>query len=139
MAMQMYPANSLPTSQTPAIVNDLPKATGSQEARGYLTRPSTRDVIWDKDENFFYMRITDATGKIISFERYSYDPSPEPKMEDLFVSNDKFNEVTAELQGGINDVKESIQQLTAALQSNAQHKRSNKSDRGDAKGSSAVG
>ena len=139
MAMQMYPANSLPTSQTPAIVNDLPKVTGSSEARGYLTRPSTRDVIWDKDENFFYMRITDATGKIISFERYSYDPSPEPKMEDLFVSNEKFNTVTNELKGGISDVKESIQQLTAALQSSNQHKRSNKSDRGDAKGSSAVG
>lgn len=111
--LPMYPSNSLNNS---GLVNDLPQVNSSQDARSQLTRPSTRDVLWDKEENYFYMRITDATGKIISFERYEYNPSPEPKPEDLFVSKDTFNTVTNELQGGINDVKESIQQLIALQQ-----------------------
>ena len=114
--LPLYYADSMNQSSNNTIINDLPQVSGSSEARSQLTRPSTRDVLWDKDENYFYMRLTDATGKIINFQRYSYDPSPEPKMEDLFVSKDTFDEVTSELKGGIDDVKESIQQLISLQQ-----------------------
>ena len=129
----MYPADSVSAN---TIVNDLPQVTGSQEAKSKLTRPSTRDVLWDKEENYFYMRVTDVTGKIISFERYSYDPSPEPRMEDLFVSNEKFNEVTNSLQGGIDDVKQSIQDLISAIgaANNQSNRKPKRDDNGNASG-----
>ncbi len=138
MSMPIYPADSV--QQTNPIINDLPKVNSSQEARTALTRPSTRDVLWDKDENYFYMRVTDATGKIISFERYSYDPSPEPKPEDLFVSNERFNAVTSELKGGLDDVKESIQQLVSTIQqSNERYDSAKRPNRKHAESGSAVG
>ena len=134
--MPMYPADSVSANTTNAIVNDLPQVTGSAEAKSKLTRPSTRDVLWDKEENYFYMRVTDVTGKIISFERYSYDPSPEPRMEDLFVSNEKFNEVTNSLQGGIDDVKQSIQDLISAIgaTNNQSNRKPRRDDNGNASG-----
>ena len=114
--MQMYPSNSV-GQQDNTIVNDLPKVGGSQDARAQLTRPSTRDVFWDRDENYFYMRVTDVTGKIIDFKRFSYKESPEPTMEDMFVSKEQFESVTNDLKGGILDVQQSIQKLVELQQS----------------------
>ena len=117
--MQMYPSNSV-GQQDNTIVNDLPKVGGSQDARAQLTRPSTRDVFWDRDENYFYMRVTDVTGKIIDFKRFLYEESPEPTMEDMFVSKERFESVTNDLKGGILDVQEYIQKLIELQQSTAQ-------------------
>ena len=63
-------------------------------------------------------------------------PAPEPKPEDIFVSKEQFNEVTSVLEGGLNDVKESIQQLIS-IQQSAQNRpnKHNKQHNGNVSGS----
>lgn len=112
--MPLYPSTNV-VNQT--IINDLPKANGTAGANSYPSRPNTRDVVWDKDENYFYIRTTDSNNSIMSIERYSYVPAPEPKPEDIFASKQSIDE----LKGEINDVKQSIQQLIS-MQRTKQYK-----------------
>lgn len=115
--MKLYPSTE--TGETKdVIMDDLKTVSGTEGARSYIRRPSTRDVVWDKDENYFWIRETDMNGNLLHADRYSYQPDPEPKPEDLFVTKENFNELKEE----ISDVKQSIQKLlslqTAAAESN---------------------
>lgn len=119
--MQLYPESTIPSTVTNTVISDLPQALGSIAAKNYQTRPNTRDVIFDSEENYFYMRVTDIHGKIVDFKRFSYDEAPEPKPEDIFVTRDDFNALKEEFRGvmgGINDVKELISNITAATANN---------------------
>lgn len=107
--MQLYPSTSLVND---TIVNDLPNVNGISGARAYPTRPNTRDAVYDKDENYLYIRRTDSNNALISVDRYEYNPAPIPKPEDLFVTKESFNEMKEDL----NDVKQSIQQLLSIQQ-----------------------
>ena len=132
--MTLYPNSTL---NNDAIINDLPQASGSEGARSYPTRPNTRDVVWDKDENYYYIRVTNSANNITSLQRYSYQPDPEPTMEELFVTKDDFNS----LKGEISNVKQSLQDILSIItaptqnnaadgqtQSNGQYNGSNKSN-----------
>lgn len=114
--MTLYPNSSL---NNDAIVQDLPQVNRSDGARAYPTRPNTRDVVWDKDENYFYIRVTNSANNITSLQRYSYEEAPEPTMEELFVTKDDFSS----LKGEIDNVKQSLQDIlsviTVTTQSNA--------------------
>lgn len=114
--MTLYPNSTL---NTDAIIQDLPQVSGSEGARTYPTKPNTRDVVWDKDENYYYIRVTNSANNITSLQRYSYEAAPEPTMEELFVTKDDFNS----LKGEISNVKQSLQDIlsviTAPTQSNA--------------------
>ena len=133
--MTLYPNSTL---NNDAIINDLPQASGSEGARSYPTRPNTRDVVWDKDENYYYIRVTNSANNITSLQRYSYQPDPEPTMEELFVTKDDFNS----LKGEISNVKQSLQDILSIItaptqnnavdgqtQSNGQYNGSNKSNK----------
>lgn len=119
--MQLYPDTSVPSTVTNTMINDLPQAAGSAAAKNYQTRPNTRDAIFDSDENYFYMRVTDIHGKIIDFKRFKYDECPEPKPEDIFVTRDDFDALKEELMGGISDVKQFIQNFAATTANDEQN------------------
>lgn len=106
--MTLYPNSTL---NNDAIINDLPQASGSEGARSYPTRPNTRDVVWDKDENYCYIRVTNSANNITSLQRYSYEAAPEPTMEELFVTKEDFNS----LKGEISNVKQSLQDILSAI------------------------
>ena len=106
--MPLYPSNTLGRD---AIVTDLPQVKGSEGARTYPTRPNTRDVVWDEDENYCYIRVTNAANHITSLQRFSYNAAPEPTMEDLFATKDDFNS----LKGELTNVKQSLQDILSAI------------------------
>lgn len=106
--MQLYPNSTLVND---SIINDLPRANGSEGARAYPTQPNTRDVVWDNDENYFYIRSTNSANHITSLNRYSYNEAPEPTMEDLFATKDDFNS----LKGELTNVKQSLQDILSAI------------------------
>ena len=106
--MQLYPSTTLIND---TIINDLPKAIGSDGARAYPTQPNTRDVVWDENENYYYVRVTNSANRITSLQRYSYETAPEPTMEDLFATKDDFNS----LKGELTNVKQSLQDILSAI------------------------
>ena len=99
--MGLYPDASVPSTVTSTLMTDLPQAIGSNGAKNVATRPNTRDAIFDSEENYFYMRVTDVHGKITEFKRFKYEECPEPKPEDIFVTRDDFNALKQELMGGM--------------------------------------
>ena len=113
--LNLYPSDSLSNVSANTIMSDLPQCTGSEGAKKFRTAPNTRDAIWDRDENYIYMRRTDALGNIIWMERLKYELDPEPKPEDLYVTKEQFNELRSELTGGLSDVKEYISNLAATI------------------------
>ena len=106
--MPLYPNTTL---KNDTIINDLVRVSGSEGARNAPTQPNTRDVVWDDDENYFYIRVTNSANKISSLQRYSYNADPEPTMEDLFATKDDFNS----LKGELSDVKQSLQDILSAI------------------------
>lgn len=106
--MSLYPSNTL---NNDTIITDLPRGNGSEGAKAYPTQPNTRDVVWDNDENYFWIRVTNSANRITSLERYSYTASPEPTMEDLFATKDDFNS----LKGELSDVRQSLQDILSAI------------------------
>lgn len=116
--LPLYPSESVNNKQT--LMSDLPQAIGTEGARRFPTKPNARDAIWDSNENYIYVRVTDLTGNVISINRLKYEDAPEPKMEDIFVTKDAFNELRNELMGGLSDVKQYISEtINAAAISNA--------------------
>lgn len=110
--LPLYPADSV--GKQPSLMSDLPQAIGTDGARRYPTKPNTRDAVWDTNENYIYVRLTDLTGNVISVTRLKYEDAPEPKMEDIFVTKEAFNELRDELKGGLSDVKQYISEAIAA-------------------------
>ena len=129
--MSLYPSTTLDND---AIIRDLTRAKGSEGARNFPTQPNTRDVIWDEDENYFYIRTTNSGNKITSMQRFSYSADPEPTMEDIFATKDDFNSLKGELE----NVKQSLQDILSAItaptadgsvKSDGQYNANNKSNR----------
>ena len=92
------------------VLNDLQKTKGMIGARSVLTRPSSRIAVFDEDDDIFYIVQTDINNNK-NVTRYRFVEEPEPKPEDIFASKDEINE----LKGEIGDVKQSIQELVAAI------------------------
>ena len=111
--MTLYPSNTL---NNDAIISDLLQISGSEGARSFPTRPNTRDVVWDRDENYFYIRVTNSSNKITSMQRYSYEEAPEPTMEELFVTKDDYYS----LKGELDNVKQSLQDILSAVRKSAE-------------------
>ena len=106
--MPLYPNSSLSND---TIISDLIQVKGADGAKNYPTKLNTRDALWDADENYVYVRKTNAQGQLVSLERYKYEPDPIPTPEDVFVTKNDFNS----LKGELSDVKQSIQELISAV------------------------
>ena len=116
--LPLYPAQSVSQGTPQALLTDLPQVIGSDGAKRYPTKPNARDAVWDKDENYIYVRQTDITGNITSITRLSYQEAPEPRMEDIFVTKEAFESLRSEMNGGLSDVKEYISNLAATIAAN---------------------
>lgn len=113
--MELYPASSLnPTQQTNTInsgyVTDLQQTSGMTGAQSIVTRPSSRIAVFDKDDDIMYIIATDMNGNK-NVGRYRFYAEEEPKPEDIFASKAEIRE----LKGEIDNVQQSIRELTAAI------------------------
>ena len=104
--MDIYPTN--PLNQT--LLSDLPKVQGLNGARAVLTRANTRTVVFDDDDDIFYVIYADINNNK-NIGRYRFYAEPEPKPEDIFASKEEIRE----LKGEINNVQQSIRELADAI------------------------
>jgi hypothetical protein len=104
--MDLYPSSSL----NAGLITDLPQTVGMNGARAYPTRASSRTAVFDKDDDVFYVIATDLNNNK-TIVRYRFFEEPEPKPEDLFASKSEIKE----LKGEIDNVQQSIRDLTAAI------------------------
>lgn len=114
--MDLYPASSLNTNPTNIINNgyitDLQQTVGMDGARNFQTRASCRTAVFDKNDDIFYIISTDLNNNK-TITRYRFYEEPEPKPEDIFASKSEIKE----LKGEIDNVQQSIRDLTAAITS----------------------
>ena len=121
--MDLFPASSLnptqqisqPISQPTNTINsgfitDLQQTSGMVGAHSIVTRPSSRIAVFDKDDDVMYIITTDINGNK-NIGRYRFYAEEEPKPEDLFASKAEIRE----LKGEIDNVQQSIRELTAAI------------------------
>lgn len=104
--MELYPSNSLNTG----YITDLQQTSGMDGARAFQTRASCRVAVFDKSDDVFYVIATDLNNNK-TITRYRFYEDPEPKPEDIFASKSEINE----LKGEIDNVQQSIRDLTAAI------------------------
>lgn len=113
--MDLFPASSLnPTQSTNTInsgyVTDLQQTAGMAGAQSIVTRPSSRIAVFDKDDDIMYIIATDMNGNK-NVGRYRFYAEEEPKPEDIFASKAEIRE----LKGEIDNVQQSIRELTDAI------------------------
>lgn len=116
--MDIYPASSLgqvntmnPTNTiNSGYVVDLQQTSGMEGARNLKTTLNSRSVAFDSNDDVFYIIRTDMNGSK-TINRYRFYEEPEPKPEDIFASKAEIRE----LKGEIDNVQQSIRELTAAV------------------------
>lgn len=117
--MDLFPASSLnptqPVTQPTNTINsgfitDLQQTSGMVGAGSIVTRPSSRIAVFDRDDDVMYIITTDINGNK-NIGRYRFYAEEEPKPEDIFASKAEIRE----LKGEIDNVQQSIRELTAAI------------------------
>lgn len=89
---------------------DLPKVKGIESARMFPTAPNSRNVVFDEDEDIFYLIETDASNFKSSVRRFRfYEETIEEANDAKYATKEDFNY----LKEAINNVQQSIQQLAA--------------------------
>ena len=107
------------------------KVKGMDGARAFHTEPNTGVVLFDADEDYFYVVLTDQNGNKTTLERYSFERKPVPKPEDVFVSKEELSQI----KGDIANVQQLVQQLldtTRATESTKQYSNGNGKPRNEA-------
>ena len=96
----------LPQPPAPAVPVSLPGAQpdsvdGIDGAREYLGRmaASTKHYVWDRKEDRFYVLQKDANGNPLRILIGDFTLTPEPSMEDKYVTREDFNALVAKLDG----------------------------------------
>lgn len=123
-----------------SVNSDLHFVSGMSEARNFMTRNNSKTALFDKDDDIMYIVDTDGFGNK-SIVRYRLTEEPEPKMEDMFVTKNDFND----LKGEMADVKQYMANIlselklsaTDAKQPNRSNKKSWKDNKNDAGSKSA--
>lgn len=108
----------------PAIGNqDLLSIKGDIEAvRTYPTRPNSRLALFDEDDDVFFVVKTDQNGYKSEIKRFRYIEEPIETPNSNYASKEDLNS----LREDVNDVKQSIQQLTDAIRNSNKHNGSRK-------------
>lgn len=87
---------------------DLPKVKGIDSARMYPTAPNSRDVVFDSDDDVFYLLETDASNYKSKVRRFRfYEETIEDANDAKYATKEDLNS----LREAINNVQQSIQQL----------------------------
>ena len=88
---------------------DLPKVKGIESARQYPTVPNSRDVVFDEDEDIFYLIETDSSNFKSNIRRFRfYEETIEEANDAKYATKEDFTS----LKEAIENVQQSIQQLT---------------------------
>lgn len=103
----------MPTKEETLLI-DLPSCNGIEGAKMFNTHPSSRQAVFDQNEDVLYIITTDRRNVKTDIRRMRFEDYPIPRPEDLYVSKEEFRESNDELKGAINDVKFTLQQLLAA-------------------------
>lgn len=81
---------------------------GYEAAEKYPMPRDCETVIFDEDEDYFYIKKTDTNGGVI-FLRYRYEEDPIPKFDPKkYVTVDDFNSLKEEMLNGFNSIQQAI-------------------------------
>lgn len=87
---------------------DLPKVKGLDRAKAYQTQPNSRCVVFEEDDDLFYIIQTDAMNNKTSINRYRFVEEPiETELDAKYASKKDL----AELKEMMSDVQQSIREL----------------------------
>lgn len=116
---QMMPMQNMqvPQTQTMPAINQYSWVNGYAGAQAFPTQPNTQIILFDSDEDFYYVKITDAQGRA-NITRYRFEEvlDNEPKkrgrkptsssvdMTD-FVSRNEFDEFKKQLIENLGPLK----------------------------------
>ena len=88
---------------------ELNKAKGYNGALLFITQPNSREVVFDEDEDVFFIIETDANNNKVKVDRYRFYPEPIEDVNDKkYASKEDFNL----LKEMIENVQQSVQQLS---------------------------
>lgn len=94
---------------------DLPKVKGIESARQYPTMPDSRCVVFEDDDDVFYLIETDSSNYKSSIRRFRFtEESIEDANDAKYATKEDFNL----LREAINNVQQSIQQLAESNRTN---------------------
>lgn len=104
----------MPTNHEETLLIDLPSCNGIEGAKMFNTHPSSRQAVFDQNEDVLYIITTDRRNVKTNIRRLRFEDYPIPRPEDLYVSKEEFKETNDALKGAIDDVKFTLQQLLVA-------------------------
>ena len=108
---------------------DLPKVKGIESARQFPTIPNSRDVVFDEDEDIFYLIETDSSNFKSNIRRFRfYEETIEEANDAKYATKEDFTS----LKEAIENVQQSIQQLTEHNGSKQFKQRNNGSGKNEA-------
>lgn len=112
LQMQMQQMNSQPMpTPTPPQNDERIWVANEQSAENYLVAPNAFVRLWNSNENIFYEKRADATGRPLPIECYRYE-----KIEPHRATNDK--SATIDYQKQINSLNGRIMALEKAVKKN---------------------
>lgn len=103
----------MPTNNEVLLI-DLPSCNGIEGANMFNTHPSSRQAVFDQNEDVVYIITTDRRNVKTNIRRLKYEDYPVPRPEDLYVSKEEFQRSNDEMKGALNNVQLTLQQILAA-------------------------
>jgi hypothetical protein len=96
---QMFPQPPAPAAPVPVPGMQPDSVDGIDGAREYLGRmaASTKHYVWDRQADRFYVLQKDANGNPLRIMIGDFTLTPEPSMEDKYVTREDFNALVAKL------------------------------------------
>ena len=133
--MDLFPASSVSNvqpDQNGSYLTDLQHTSGMNGARSIITRPSSRIVVFDHDDDLMYIIATDINNNK-DIKRFRFYEEPEPKPEDIFASKEEINELKGEMQNVQQSIRDLTIAVTKAINSNTDDQLDNGSTNGNKK------
>ena len=96
---QIFPQPPAPAAPIPMPGAQPDSVDGIDGAREYLGRmaASTKHYVWDRQADRFYVLQKDANGNPLRIMIGDFTLTPEPSMEDKYVTREDFNALVAKL------------------------------------------
>lgn len=119
---------SMPTLLSGQKLNE---ASGITEARAFPIGMNSNAAIFDKNDNIFYIKATDAYGNMISFHKYRYTEEEEVlPLDSRYVTTEQFDQFRKEITDGQRSIQQSLDRLTSANR-NAESAKQRRADNGN--------
>ena len=125
--MQQPQQNMVPTQMSGASADDRIWVQGRGAAEAYLVAPNSFVRLWDANNNMFYEKRTDATGRPLPMGVYEY----KLRQPQAVTEKPNNNDVTIELQKQIEALQGRIEALEKAEKGPVKANAKRKSDADD--------